>query len=104
MSWKRPGALQRRLRDLPSRVGVSFLLAICLVPEDGYRLVRNKMTTALTGLASTDSRSETHRRRDVPGATIAVGRLPIISCDEHPVGDAADALHTHRHHVAVSDQ
>lgn len=89
---------------IPSRVGVYFLLAICLVPEVGYRLVRNKMTTALTGPASTDSRSETHRRRNLPGATITVGRLPIISCDEHPVGDAADAPHGHRHHVAVSDQ
>ncbi|TXS71644.1 hypothetical protein EAO76_21330 [Streptomyces sp. sk2.1] len=33
-------AVQRRLRDLPSRVGVYFLLAMCLFPEVGYRLVR----------------------------------------------------------------
>ncbi|MFJ4833815.1 transposase domain-containing protein [Streptomyces sp. NPDC088747] len=31
--------VQRRLRDLPSRVGVYFLLAMCLFPEVGYRLV-----------------------------------------------------------------
>lgn len=43
-------ALQRRLRDLPSRVGVYFLLAMCLFPEAGYRLVWDKMTMALTGL------------------------------------------------------
>ncbi|MFE7113142.1 transposase domain-containing protein [Streptomyces sp. NPDC057575] len=32
-------SVQRRLRDLPSRVGVYFLLAMCLFPEVGYRLV-----------------------------------------------------------------
>ncbi|MET8413090.1 transposase domain-containing protein [Streptomyces sp. NPDC005195] len=31
--------VQQRLRDLPSRVGVYFLLAMCLFPEVGYRLV-----------------------------------------------------------------
>jgi hypothetical protein len=31
-------AVQRRLRDLPSRVGVYFLLAMCLFPEVGYGL------------------------------------------------------------------
>jgi hypothetical protein len=30
---------QRRLRDLPSRVGIYFLLAMCLFPEVGHRLV-----------------------------------------------------------------
>jgi hypothetical protein len=44
------GALQRRLRDLPSRVGVYFLLAMCLFPEVGYRLVWDKMTGGLGGL------------------------------------------------------
>ncbi len=42
------GCVQHRLRDLPSRVGVYFLLAMCLFPEVGYRLVWNKLTTALT--------------------------------------------------------
>ncbi|WP_371493509.1 transposase domain-containing protein [Kitasatospora sp. NBC_00374] len=32
------GCVRRRLRDLPSRVGVYFLLAMCLFPEVGYRL------------------------------------------------------------------
>jgi Insertion element 4 transposase N-terminal len=32
-------SVQQRLRDLPSRVGVYFLLAMCLFPEVGYRLV-----------------------------------------------------------------
>lgn len=44
------GAVQRRLRDLPSRVGVCFLLAMCLFPEIGYRLVRDKLTAGLSGM------------------------------------------------------
>ncbi|WP_269664826.1 transposase domain-containing protein [Streptacidiphilus rugosus] len=42
------GCVQRRLQDLPSRVGVYFLLAMCLFPEVGYRLVWNNLTAALT--------------------------------------------------------
>ncbi|MEV6994573.1 transposase domain-containing protein [Streptomyces sp. NPDC093228] len=41
--------VQRRLWDLPSRVEVYFLLAMCLFPELGYRLVWSKLTAALTG-------------------------------------------------------
>lgn len=41
--------VQRRLRDLPSRVGVYFVLAMCLFPEVGYRLVWQKLTAALAG-------------------------------------------------------
>lgn len=44
------GRVQHRLRELPSRVGVYFLLAMCLFPEVGYRLVWDKMTSALAGL------------------------------------------------------
>ncbi|MCX5233409.1 transposase domain-containing protein [Streptomyces sp. NBC_00233] len=40
--------VQRRLRDLPSRVGIYFVLAMCLFPEVGYLLVRQKLTAALT--------------------------------------------------------
>ncbi|MFI6728688.1 IS4 family transposase [Streptomyces sp. R-74717] len=42
--------VQRRLRDLPSRVGVYFLLAMCLFPEIGYRLVWDKLTAGLLGM------------------------------------------------------
>ncbi|MEU7643043.1 transposase domain-containing protein, partial [Streptomyces sp. NPDC039016] len=42
--------VQRRLRDLPSRVGVYFLLAMCLFPEVGYRLVWDKLTAGLAGM------------------------------------------------------
>lgn len=41
--------VQRRLRDLPTRVGVYFLLAMCLFPEVGYRLVWQKLAAALAG-------------------------------------------------------
>ncbi|MCX4901724.1 transposase domain-containing protein [Streptomyces sp. NBC_00892] len=44
-------SMQRRLRDLPSRVGVYFLLAMCLFPEVGYRLVWDKPAAGLDGIA-----------------------------------------------------
>ncbi|MDI9889206.1 transposase domain-containing protein [Streptomyces sp. HNM0645] len=42
-------AVLQRLRDPPSRVGVYFLLAMCLFPEVGYRLVWDKMTAGPGG-------------------------------------------------------
>jgi Insertion element 4 transposase N-terminal/Transposase DDE domain len=50
----RTGAVQRRLRDLPSRVGVYFLLALGLFPGLGYRQVWAKLTAGLAGLAVPD--------------------------------------------------
>lgn len=44
------GASQRRLRLLPSRVGVYFLLALGLFPQVGYLGVWAKLTAALDGL------------------------------------------------------
>jgi Insertion element 4 transposase N-terminal/Transposase DDE domain len=44
------GAVQRRLRILPSRTGVYFLLALGLFPHLGYRRVWRKLTAGLTGL------------------------------------------------------
>ncbi|WTG06152.1 transposase domain-containing protein (plasmid) [Streptomyces sp. NBC_00012] len=44
-------SIQRRLRDLPSRVGVYFLLAMCLFPEVGYRLVWDKLAAGLDGVS-----------------------------------------------------
>ena len=44
------GGRERRLRLLPSRVGVYFLLAMCLFPRPGYRGVWGKLTAALGGL------------------------------------------------------
>ncbi|MGW9122739.1 transposase domain-containing protein [Streptomyces sp. NPDC055663] len=51
-------SMQRRLRDLPSRVGVYFLLAMCLFPEVGYRLVWDKLTAGLVGVSVARSDTE----------------------------------------------
>lgn len=45
------GAVQQRLRDLPSRVGVYFVLAMGLFPGLGYGQVWAKLTAGLVGLA-----------------------------------------------------
>ena len=42
--------MQRRLRDLPSRVGVYFLLALGMYPRLGYARVWGKLTAGLQGL------------------------------------------------------
>ena len=44
------GARERRLRLLPSRVGMYFVLAMCLFPQPGYLGVWGKLTAALDGL------------------------------------------------------
>jgi Insertion element 4 transposase N-terminal/Transposase DDE domain len=41
------GARERRLRLLPSRVGVYFVLAMCLFPQPGYQGVWGKLTAGL---------------------------------------------------------
>src|ERR1700733_7734334 len=41
------GAVQRRLRDLPSRVGVYFVLALGLFPRVGYARVWAELTAGL---------------------------------------------------------
>ena len=43
-------AVQRRLRDLPSRVGVYFVLALPMFPDLGYLRVWGKLTAGLAGL------------------------------------------------------
>jgi hypothetical protein len=43
-------AVQRRLRTLPSRVGVYFVLALGLFPGLGYARVWGKLTAGLAGL------------------------------------------------------
>ena len=42
--------VQRRLRELPSRVGVYFLLALGMYPRLGYARVWAKLTAGLQGL------------------------------------------------------
>ena len=41
------GTVQRRLRDLPSRVGVYFLLALALFPRLGYARTWDKLVAGL---------------------------------------------------------
>ena len=50
LCWRRRGPRERRLRLLPSRVGVYFVLALCLFPQAGYLGVWAKLTAALDGL------------------------------------------------------
>ena len=47
------GARERRLRLLPSRVGVYFVLAMCLFPQPGYQGVWGKLTAGLRVLGLT---------------------------------------------------
>jgi len=42
--------VQRRLRELPSRVGLYFVLALSLFPGLGYARVWHKLTTGLVGV------------------------------------------------------
>jgi nucleotide-binding universal stress UspA family protein len=44
------GARERRLRLLPSRVGIYFVLVMCLFPRPGYLGIWAKLTAALGGL------------------------------------------------------
>ena len=63
--------VQRRLRDLPSRVGVYFVLALGMYPRLGYARVWGKLTAGLEGLpvacpsekALRDLRRRSARRR-----------------------------------------
>ena len=45
------GAVQKRMRALPSRVGMYFVLAMALFPGIGYLRVWDKMTAALEAWA-----------------------------------------------------
>jgi hypothetical protein len=45
-------ATERRVRDLPSRVGVYFVLARCLFPQLGYVRVWGKLVAGLAGIAT----------------------------------------------------
>lgn len=44
------GGLEKRVRLLPSRVGLYFLLAMCLFPQSSYLGVWGKLTSGLRGL------------------------------------------------------
>ncbi|MFD7713926.1 transposase domain-containing protein [Streptomyces sp. NPDC059786] len=69
--------VQRRLRDLPSRVGMYFLLAMCLFPEVGYRLVWDKLTIGLAGMPVASPSSKALRA--TPG--VRFGAYRTVSFD-----------------------
>jgi hypothetical protein len=68
---ERGGRVQRRLRLLPSRVGVYFVLALVLFPTLGYVRVWDKLTAGLRGLlprgpsekALREVRTDPHHRK-----------------------------------------
>ena len=66
------GARERRLRVLPSRVGVYFVLALGLFPRPGYLGVWAKMTAALDGigLAVPSARALRDLRRRIGVASV----------------------------------
>jgi hypothetical protein len=66
------GAVQRRLRDLPSRVVVYLLLAGCLFAELGYRQVWHRLAAGLDGIDLPDPSEEalTKARRRVGPAPL----------------------------------
>jgi hypothetical protein len=61
------GARERRLRLLPSRAGIYFVLAMCLFPRPGYLGIWDKLTAALDelGLAAPSSKGLRELRRRV---------------------------------------
>lgn len=46
---ERTGSVQRRMRVLPSRIGVYFVLALGLFPGLGYLRLWGKLTSGLVG-------------------------------------------------------
>ncbi|MGW7201293.1 IS4 family transposase, partial [Streptomyces chryseus] len=76
--------VQRRLRDLPSRVGIYFLLAMCLFPEVGYRLVLDKLTAGLSGMPTV--RPSTKALRDLRRR---LGSAPVRALFEMTAGTLA---------------
>ena len=66
-------AVQRRVRDLPSRVVVYLLLAACLFPELGYPGVWRKLTEGLAGIpvAAPGAGALAQARRRVGAAPLA---------------------------------
>ena len=63
-------ARERRVRLLPSRVGVYFVLAMCLFPQDGYLGVWSRLTASLDalGLAVPSPRALRDLRRRIGAA------------------------------------
>ena len=92
------GARERRLRLLPSRVGVYFLLAMCLFPQPGYLGVWGKLTAALGGLGlavpSLKALRDLRRR---------IGTAPVKALFEAAGRAAGPAAHAGDHVRPVPD-
>jgi hypothetical protein len=86
---ERVGGGQRRVRLLPSRVGVYFVLALALFPQLGYVRVWDKLTAGLHGLLhrrpSEKALREVRRR---------LGVAPLRSLFETLAGPRGTADHT----------
>jgi hypothetical protein len=67
---------ERRLRDLPSRVGIYFVLALGLFPGLGYQNVWAKLTAALDGpgMASPSAKALRDLRRRL-GAALSRSKI-----------------------------
>lgn len=76
------GAVQKRLRLLPSRVVVFFVLGLALFPECGYRLVWDKLTAGLGGLVAPSASALCRARR-------RVGPRPLRALFEAVAGPVA---------------
>ncbi|VBA47302.1 hypothetical protein LAUMK13_05788 [Mycobacterium innocens] len=61
---------QRRLRELPSRVGVYFVLALCLFPGLGYRRVWAKLTATMGGRKMPSQKAFRDLRRRLGAAPV----------------------------------
>lgn len=75
---------QRRVRELPSRVGVYFVLALGLFPRLGYRKVWKKLVTALGDGSLPDPSAKA--LRDLRGR---IGPAPVKALFEVLVGPVA---------------
>jgi hypothetical protein len=64
------GCRDRRLRVLPVRVGVYFVLALCLFPEVGYLQVWMKMAGGVAGAAAPTAKALRDVRRRVGAAPL----------------------------------
>lgn len=66
------GRVQRRLRSLPSRVGVYYLLALTLFPDHSYRGVWDQLTAALgpLDLPRVSTTALRHLRRRITAAPL----------------------------------
>ena len=74
------GTVQRRIRALPSRVGICFVLAMTLFPGIGYLRVRGKMTAALEDLRRRLGPAPVRALFETVAVPVASPRAPGVAC------------------------